>query len=124
MHLLEAENLAEKDHFLGIPGKSDPYAKLSIGLQHFRSKTIYKDLNPTWNEVFEVSPLIHASFPRVDLALKALSKPLWGGHWACHRHASFVILLPTSSWLPGQCLLHLGQFFWSMGSRTLEELWL
>lgn len=42
------------DHFLGIRGKSDPYAKVSIGLQHFRSQTIYKNLNPTWNEVFEV----------------------------------------------------------------------
>lgn len=54
VHLLEAENLAQMDHFLGIQGKSDPYAKVSIGLQHFRSKTIYKNLNPTWNEVFEV----------------------------------------------------------------------
>lgn len=52
--MLEAENLAQMDHFLGIQGKSDPYAKVSIGLQHFRSKTIYKNLNPTWNEVFEV----------------------------------------------------------------------
>ncbi|XP_053454879.1 extended synaptotagmin-3 isoform X3 [Nycticebus coucang] len=53
VHLLEAEDLAQKDHFLGLPRKSDPYAKVSIGLQHFRSKTIYRNLNPTWNEVFE-----------------------------------------------------------------------
>ncbi|XP_072583046.1 extended synaptotagmin-3 isoform X3 [Vulpes vulpes] len=53
VHLLEAEKLAQKDNFLGIRGKSDPYAKVSIGLQQFRSKTIYKNLNPTWNEVFE-----------------------------------------------------------------------
>eukprot|EP00070_Physeter_catodon_P038292 XP_028345186.1 extended synaptotagmin-3 isoform X4 [Physeter catodon] len=52
-HLLEAEKLAQKDNFLGLQGKSDPYAKVSIGLQHFRSRTIYKNLNPTWNEVFE-----------------------------------------------------------------------
>ena len=54
VHLLEAEKLAQMDHFLGIRGKSDPYAKVSIGLQHFRSKTVYKNLNPAWNEVFEV----------------------------------------------------------------------
>lgn len=54
VHLLEAEKLAQMDHFLGIRGKSDPYAKVSIGLQHFRSKTVYKNLNPTWNEMFEV----------------------------------------------------------------------
>ncbi|XP_066889803.1 extended synaptotagmin-3 isoform X4 [Kogia breviceps] len=52
-HLLEAEKLAQKDNFLGLQGKSDPYAKVSIGLQHFRSRTIYNNLNPTWNEVFE-----------------------------------------------------------------------
>ncbi|KAG8511454.1 Extended synaptotagmin-3 [Galemys pyrenaicus] len=64
VHLLEAENLAQKDHFLGIRGKSDPYAKVSIGLQHFRSRTIYKNLNPTWNEVFEL--LVH-EVPGQDL---------------------------------------------------------
>ncbi|XP_062971332.1 extended synaptotagmin-3 [Cynocephalus volans] len=53
VHLLEAEKLAQKDNFLGLRGKSDPYAKVSIGLQHFRSRTIYRNLNPTWNEVFE-----------------------------------------------------------------------
>lgn len=53
VHLLEAKKLAQKDNFLGLGGKSDPYAKVSIGLQHCRSRTIYKNLNPTWNEVFE-----------------------------------------------------------------------
>ncbi|GAB1294565.1 Extended synaptotagmin-3 [Apodemus speciosus] len=53
VHLLEAKKLAQKDNFLGLGGKSDPYAKVSIGLQHCRSRTIYKSLNPTWNEVFE-----------------------------------------------------------------------
>ncbi|KAB0405450.1 hypothetical protein E2I00_004792, partial [Balaenoptera physalus] len=53
VHLLEAEKLAQKDNFLGHQGKSDPYAKVSVGLQHFRSRTIHKNLNPTWNEVFE-----------------------------------------------------------------------
>ncbi|KAM5293154.1 extended synaptotagmin-3 [Ctenodactylus gundi] len=53
VYLLEAEKLAQKDNFLGLGGKSDPYAKVSIGLQHFQSRTIYKNLNPTWNEVFE-----------------------------------------------------------------------
>ncbi|XP_062070112.1 extended synaptotagmin-3 [Lepus europaeus] len=53
VHLLEAEKLAPKDNFLGLGGKSDPYAKVSIGLQHFRSRTVYRNLSPTWNEVFE-----------------------------------------------------------------------
>ena len=59
--MLEAEQLAQKDNFLGLRGKSDPYAKVSIGLQHFRSRTIYRNLNPTWNEVFEVRVSLVAS---------------------------------------------------------------
>ncbi|XP_022438300.1 extended synaptotagmin-3 isoform X3 [Delphinapterus leucas] len=65
-HLLEGEKLAQKDHFLGLRGKSDPYAKVSIGLQHFRSRTIYKNLNPTWNEVFEF--IVH-EVPGQDLVV-------------------------------------------------------
>ncbi|XP_027700977.1 extended synaptotagmin-3 [Vombatus ursinus] len=51
--LLEAEKLERKDGFLGLKGKSDPYALVTIGLQNFRSKTVYRNLNPIWNEVFE-----------------------------------------------------------------------
>ncbi|XP_060118438.1 extended synaptotagmin-3 [Heteronotia binoei] len=54
VHLLEAEKLVQKDHFLGaIRGKSDPYALLRVGLVQFRSKTIQRNLNPVWNETFE-----------------------------------------------------------------------
>ncbi|XP_034641709.1 extended synaptotagmin-3 [Trachemys scripta elegans] len=50
VHLLEAENLVQKDHFRG---KSDPYAILRVGLAQFRSKTIQRNLNPIWNEMSE-----------------------------------------------------------------------
>uniref|UniRef100_A0A8C9F8K3 Extended synaptotagmin 3 n=1 Tax=Pavo cristatus TaxID=9049 RepID=A0A8C9F8K3_PAVCR len=54
VHLLEAENLVQKDNFLGaIRGKSDPYALLRLGTVQYRSKTISRDLNPVWNETFE-----------------------------------------------------------------------
>ncbi|NXI51593.1 ESYT3 protein, partial [Chloroceryle aenea] len=54
VHLLEAENLVQKDSFLGaIRGKSDPYALLRVGTVQYRSKTISRDLNPIWNETFE-----------------------------------------------------------------------
>ncbi|XP_069861399.1 extended synaptotagmin-3 [Dipodomys merriami] len=53
VHLLEAAGLAQKDNFLGLGGKSDPYARVSVGLQHFRSRTVYRNLSPVWNEVFE-----------------------------------------------------------------------
>lgn len=95
VHLLEAENLAQKDSFLGIRGKSDPYAKVSIGLQHFRSRTIYKNLNPTWNEVFEV---------RVSSAtFDALRAPHWvmlgtnkgGPHTPMWQHRAGGVALGT-----------------------------
>lgn len=55
VYLLEAENLVQKDSFLGaIRGKSDPYAILRVGVVQFRSRTISRDLNPIWNEVYEV----------------------------------------------------------------------
>ncbi|XP_017676337.1 PREDICTED: extended synaptotagmin-3 [Lepidothrix coronata] len=54
VHLLEAENLVQKDSFLGaIRGKSDPYALLRVGTVQHRSKTVSRDLNPIWNETFE-----------------------------------------------------------------------
>ncbi|XP_023787104.1 extended synaptotagmin-3 isoform X3 [Cyanistes caeruleus] len=54
VHLLEAENLVQKDTFLGaIRGKSDPYALVRVGTVQYRSKTVSRDLNPIWNETFE-----------------------------------------------------------------------
>jgi len=64
VHLLEAENLVQKDSFLGaIRGKSDPYALLRVGTVQYRSKTVSRDLNPVWNETFEVLNLL--IFPSV-----------------------------------------------------------
>ncbi|CAM4689676.1 unnamed protein product [Caretta caretta] len=56
IHLLEAENLIAKDNFMGgmIRGKSDPYAKVRLGGQSFRSHVIKEELSPRWNEVYEV----------------------------------------------------------------------
>uniref|UniRef100_A0A803T125 Extended synaptotagmin 1 n=1 Tax=Anolis carolinensis TaxID=28377 RepID=A0A803T125_ANOCA len=56
IHLLEAENLIAKDNFMGgmIKGKSDPYVKVRLGGQKFRSRVIKEDLNPRWSEIYEV----------------------------------------------------------------------
>ncbi|XP_053103587.1 extended synaptotagmin-3 [Hemicordylus capensis] len=68
VYLLEAENLVQKDNFLGaIRGKSDPYALLQVGLVQFRSKTIQRDLNPIWNEMFEF--VVH-ELPGQDLEVE------------------------------------------------------
>uniref|UniRef100_A0A8C9TDY6 Extended synaptotagmin 2 n=1 Tax=Scleropages formosus TaxID=113540 RepID=A0A8C9TDY6_SCLFO len=56
IHFVEAQDLEGKDTYLGglIKGKSDPYGVIQVGNQLFQSKTINDNLNPKWNEVYEV----------------------------------------------------------------------
>ncbi|XP_054663073.1 extended synaptotagmin-1 [Grus americana] len=56
IHLLEAENLIAKDNFFKgvVRGRSDPYAKVRVAGRVFRSRVVKEDLNPHWNEVYEV----------------------------------------------------------------------
>uniref|UniRef100_A0A8C7DLT0 Extended synaptotagmin 1 n=1 Tax=Oncorhynchus kisutch TaxID=8019 RepID=A0A8C7DLT0_ONCKI len=56
IHLVEASNLIAKDNFMGgmVKGKSDPYVKIRVGGVTFRSHTIKENLNPYWNELYEV----------------------------------------------------------------------
>ncbi|XP_037540403.1 extended synaptotagmin-1 [Nematolebias whitei] len=56
IHLVEAQNLIAKDNFMGgmVKGKSDPYVKVRVAGITFRSHTIKENLNPVWNELFEV----------------------------------------------------------------------
>ncbi|KAG7278869.1 hypothetical protein CRUP_036383 [Coryphaenoides rupestris] len=57
IHLLEAQSLVAKDNMMGgmVKGKSDPYVMVTVGEQHaFKSHVIKENLNPTWNEMYEV----------------------------------------------------------------------
>ncbi|NWX51837.1 ESYT1 protein, partial [Steatornis caripensis] len=56
IHLLEAEDLIAKDNFFKgvVRGRSDPYAKVRVAGRAFRSRVVKEDLNPRWNEVYEV----------------------------------------------------------------------
>lgn len=53
---MEAQTLVAKDKMMGglIKGKSDPYAKINVGEFAFKSKVIDGNLNPVWNEMYEV----------------------------------------------------------------------
>uniref|UniRef100_A0A8C9RWJ1 Extended synaptotagmin 1 n=1 Tax=Scleropages formosus TaxID=113540 RepID=A0A8C9RWJ1_SCLFO len=57
IHLVEARNLISKDKLMGgiVKGKSDPYVKTRVGGMTFRSNVIEENLNPTWNELYEVT---------------------------------------------------------------------
>lgn len=57
IHLLAGQNLIPKDNLMGgmVKGKSDPYVKINIGGETFTSQVIKGNLNPTWNEMYEVN---------------------------------------------------------------------
>uniref|UniRef100_A0A8C2CL28 Extended synaptotagmin-like protein 1a n=1 Tax=Cyprinus carpio TaxID=7962 RepID=A0A8C2CL28_CYPCA len=56
IHLVEAQSLIAKDNLMGgmVKGKSDPYVKIRVGGLAFKSQVIKENLNPTWNELYEV----------------------------------------------------------------------
>ncbi|XP_030623547.1 extended synaptotagmin-1 [Chanos chanos] len=56
INLVEAENLVAKDNLMGgiVKGKSDPYVKVRVGGITFKSHVVKENLNPTWNELYEV----------------------------------------------------------------------
>ncbi|XP_056316518.1 extended synaptotagmin-1 isoform X2 [Danio aesculapii] len=56
IHLVEGQNLVAKDNLMGgmVKGKSDPYVKIQIGGETFKSHVIKENLNPTWNEMYEL----------------------------------------------------------------------
>lgn len=65
--LLEAQRLIAKDNMMGgmVKGKSDPYAKISVGEFMFKSNVIKENLNPVWNEMYEVCKKAAVSSNRV-----------------------------------------------------------
>lgn len=75
IHVLEAQDLIAKDRFLGglVKGKSDPYVKLKLAGRSFKSRVVREDLNPRWNEVFEV---IVTSIPGQALEVEVFDKDL------------------------------------------------
>ncbi|KAF4096662.1 extended synaptotagmin-1 [Onychostoma macrolepis] len=56
IHLVEAQSLIAKDNLMGgmVKGKSDPYVKIRVGGVAFKSQVIKENLNPIWNELYEV----------------------------------------------------------------------
>ncbi|XP_043824477.1 extended synaptotagmin-1 [Dromiciops gliroides] len=75
IHVLEAQDLIAKDRFLGglVKGKSDPYVKLRLAGKSFRSRVVREELNPRWNEVFEV---IVTGIPGQELEVDVFDKDL------------------------------------------------
>ncbi|KAM7006429.1 extended synaptotagmin-1 [Tautogolabrus adspersus] len=75
IHLLEGQNLVPKDNMMGgmVKGKSDPYVKINIGGETFTSQVIKSNLNPTWNEMYEV---ILTQLPGQELHVEMFDKDM------------------------------------------------
>ncbi|XP_041438434.1 extended synaptotagmin-1 isoform X1 [Xenopus laevis] len=73
IHLLEARDLSAKDLQLKglFAGKSDPYAIVRVGTQVFNSQVINENLNPVWNEMYEV--IVH-EVPGQELEVELFDK--------------------------------------------------
>lgn len=73
IHLLEARDLSAKDIQLKglLAGKSDPYAIVRVGTQVFNSQIINENLNPVWNEMYEV--IVH-EVPGQELEVELFDK--------------------------------------------------
>uniref|UniRef100_A0A8C8C7G6 Extended synaptotagmin-like protein 1b n=1 Tax=Oncorhynchus tshawytscha TaxID=74940 RepID=A0A8C8C7G6_ONCTS len=75
IHLLEGQNLVPKDNMMGgmVKGKSDPYVKINIGGETFESRVINRNLNPTWNEIYEV---VLTTLPGQELHVEIFDKDM------------------------------------------------
>ncbi|KAM4613572.1 extended synaptotagmin-1 [Polymixia lowei] len=75
IHLLAGQNLVPKDNLMGgmVKGKSDPYVKINIGGETFTSRVIKTNLNPAWNEMYEV---VLTQLPGQDLHVEVLDKDM------------------------------------------------
>ncbi|KAJ0023659.1 hypothetical protein NQD34_003558 [Periophthalmus magnuspinnatus] len=75
IHLLAGQNLVPKDNLMGgmVKGKSDPYVKMNIGGETFTSQVIKANLNPTWNEMYEV---VLTQLHGQDLQLEVFDKDM------------------------------------------------
>uniref|UniRef100_A0ABI7ZNX9 Extended synaptotagmin 1 n=1 Tax=Felis catus TaxID=9685 RepID=A0ABI7ZNX9_FELCA len=94
IHVLEAQDLIAKDRFLGglVKGKSDPYVKLKLAGRSFRSRVVREDLNPRWNEVFEV---IVTSIPGQELDIEVFDKDLDKDDFLGRSKVSLTAVLNT-----------------------------
>ncbi|KAM6981454.1 extended synaptotagmin-1 [Aplochiton taeniatus] len=75
IHLVKGQNLVPKDNLMGgmVKGKSDPYAVINIGGGTFTSEVIKGNLNPTWNELYEV---VLTKLPGQELQLELFDKDM------------------------------------------------
>lgn len=90
--LLEAKDLMAKDTYMMglVKGKSDPYAVLRVGNAHHKSKTIKENLNPHWNETYEVWP-VHLSIDTMFLCMNYM--------YVCRSSIQCVFFIcPCSLW--------------------------
>uniref|UniRef100_A0A8C1L747 Extended synaptotagmin-like protein 1b n=1 Tax=Cyprinus carpio TaxID=7962 RepID=A0A8C1L747_CYPCA len=82
IHLVEAQNLVAKDNMMGgmVKGKSDPYVKIQIGGETFKSQVMKENLNPTWNEMYEVG-MLGNTFRKLKMNLSDIISSQYINEW-------------------------------------------
>uniref|UniRef100_A0AAY4ERY4 Extended synaptotagmin-like protein 1b n=1 Tax=Denticeps clupeoides TaxID=299321 RepID=A0AAY4ERY4_9TELE len=101
IHLVGGQNLVPKDNLMGgiVKGKSDPYVKISVGGKTFKSHTIKENLNPVWNELYE---MVLTQVPGQDVNLEVFDKDMdkddFMGRWGFDVKSGRVHLI--LEWLP------------------------
>uniref|UniRef100_A0A671Y6W1 Extended synaptotagmin 1 n=1 Tax=Sparus aurata TaxID=8175 RepID=A0A671Y6W1_SPAAU len=96
IHLLEAQNLVAKDNIMMMKGKSDPYVKINIGAVAFKSHVIKENLNPTWNEMYEV---VLCGNSVQEIKFEAFDKDLDSDDFLGRCGVALLLLQPTLSLL-------------------------
>uniref|UniRef100_A0A8C2Z2I3 Extended synaptotagmin 1 n=1 Tax=Cyclopterus lumpus TaxID=8103 RepID=A0A8C2Z2I3_CYCLU len=103
IHILAGQNLVPKDNLMGgmVKGKSDPYVKINIGGVEFMSNVIKENLNPVWNEMYEVvlRPLSGQEV-QVELYDKDMGKDDFLGRYAVPSAALLFVHLERAHSLP------------------------
>ncbi|XP_069509863.1 extended synaptotagmin-1 [Ambystoma mexicanum] len=130
IHLVEAESLIAKDNFMKglVKGASDPYAVVQVGGKTLRSRVIKENLNPRWNEMYEV---IVNNIPGQEVAVEVFDKDIDKDDFLGRFKVSLAKILKAKfmdEWIPledvssGKVHLRIEVLATSLSADSLEQV--
>uniref|UniRef100_A0A673WHA1 Uncharacterized LOC115150497 n=1 Tax=Salmo trutta TaxID=8032 RepID=A0A673WHA1_SALTR len=128
IHLLEGQNLVPKDNMMGglKKGKSDPYVKINIRGETFESRVINRNLNPTWNEMYEV---VLTTLPGQELHVELFDKDMdmkddfMGRYAGCDPNGILRYLMERSRFMSVNYSSGLLSMSLKVCDRTISPKW-
>jgi len=97
--VIKGRNLAAKDK----TGFSDPYLTIFVGSKKRKTKIIYQNLNPEWNEIFDFSDVDEKS--KIDCVLQdwdRVGKDFMGEFTLTGADIKAAASTPVEKWIPLQ----------------------